>query len=71
MSPVPAGPLPDPAAMLRLLPVPTLEVDDEAGDDLRRIELRRAILDIAEVSHKQEAEAVRDVVERFRRAAGR
>jgi hypothetical protein len=69
MSHEPALRVPDPAAMLRNLPEPALDIDEEAGDDLRRIELRRSILDIAEVTHAAEADLVRAAVDRFRRPA--
>jgi hypothetical protein len=57
--------VPEPVAMLDRLPVPELDIDEVAGDDLRRIELRRAILEIAEVGHAQELAAVETAAERF------
>jgi hypothetical protein len=54
--------------MLDRLPAPALDIDEEAGEDLQRIELRRMILEIAEIGHAQEVAAVEVVVERFRRA---
>jgi hypothetical protein len=55
--------------MLRNLPEPELDIDDEAGDDLRGIELRLSILDIAEIGHGLEAELVRAAIDRLRRPA--
>jgi len=66
MSRLPAPRVPDPATMLRRLPPPALDIDEDAGDDLRRIELRKSILDIAEVGHGPEAAVARAVAERFR-----
>lgn len=58
---------PEPATMLDRLPAPELEIDEEAGEDLHRIELRRMILEIAEIGHAQQIAAVEAAVERFRR----
>jgi len=52
-----------PADCLRRLPEPTLEITGSAqGDDLRRIELRRSTLAIAELDHISETALVRAVV---------
>lgn len=53
---------PIPAECLDLLPAPVLEITGEAHDeDLRRIELRRAVLAIAELDHVGESTLVRSV----------
>ena len=59
---------PDPAALLRRLPVPELDADHAEDDDLRRIELRRVILEIAEIDHAAEIAEVTAAVTRLRRA---
>ncbi|WP_328473285.1 hypothetical protein OHA21_12100 [Actinoplanes sp. NBC_00393] len=67
--PVPA--LPEPDSLLRELPEPALEIDEDMSADLRRIELRRAVLDIAEIGHDREVELVRAAVEQIRRSGER
>ena len=54
---------PDPAALLRRLPEPELDVDQAEDDDLRRIELRRVVLEVAEIDHAAEIAEVTDVTE--------
>ena len=71
MRPLPARGIPDPETMLGRLPAPELDIDEDAGGDLRRIELRRAILEIAELGHAQELEAVEVAAARFRPGAAR
>ena len=52
-----------PAACLRRLPVPTLDIDeDNPLNDPRHIELRRSILAIAELDHVSEITLVQAVV---------
>ncbi|MGW6929855.1 hypothetical protein ACWGE0_07270 [Lentzea sp. NPDC054927] len=60
-----------PADLLGELPEPELEFsDDAAGDTMRRIELRRSILAIAELDHATETALVTAVVSK-RRKEGR
>jgi hypothetical protein len=66
MKAIPGSAAPEPAAMLNRLPAPELEIDEEAGEDLQRIELRRMILEIAEIGHAQEMTAVEAAAEKFR-----
>jgi len=64
------GQTPDltPADCLSELPDPELEFTDEAmGDTMRRIELRRSILSIAELDHATETALVSAVVSKNRR----
>ena len=61
-----------PADFLSQLPEPELDFTDEAmGDTMRRIELRRAILSIAELDHSTETALVTAVVTRKNRTHGR
>lgn len=71
MRSLPRPGVPDPVTMLSRLPAPELDIDEDAGDDLRRIELRRAILEIAEVGHAQELAAAEAAAERFRTGTAR
>ncbi|GGR86911.1 hypothetical protein GCM10010169_33910 [Micromonospora fulviviridis] len=66
MGAIPGPAVPEPAAMLDRLPAPELDIDEDAGEDLHRIELRRMILEIAEIGHAQEIAAVEAAAERFR-----
>jgi hypothetical protein len=63
--------MPDPAALVRRLRPPVLEVDEDAGDDLRRIELRRSIPEISDCDHIEQIALVRAVAARFRRGGDR
>jgi hypothetical protein len=63
--------VPAPAAMVDRLPVPELDIDEDAGEDLHRIELRRMILEVAEIGHAQELAAVEAAVAKFRRGTDR
>jgi hypothetical protein len=58
--------LPTRAALLRRLPRPELDVDRDDDDDIRRIELRRAVLEIAEIDHAEEIRQVTAAVARLR-----
>jgi hypothetical protein len=56
-----------PAECLRKLPDPALDISGEpAGEQLRRVELRRSVLTIAELNHVSETKLVRAVVESTR-----
>jgi hypothetical protein len=62
-----------PAACLRRLPEPALDIDehDNPLTDSRRVELRRSVLTLAEVNHVAEIRLVQAVVERLRRGGAR
>jgi hypothetical protein len=66
MKAIPGPAVPDPSTMLDRLPAPELDIDEEAGEDLQRIELRRMILEVAEIGHAQEMAAVEAAAEKFR-----
>jgi hypothetical protein len=66
----PADPA-DPAGLLRRLPPPTLDLDEDDGAELRRAELRRSILEIAGIDHAREISLVRAVVARIRDGGSR
>jgi hypothetical protein len=56
------------ADCLDQLPEPELEfTDDAAGDTMRRIELRRSIMSIAELDHATETALVKAVVAKKRK----
>ena len=71
MKAIPGSAVPEPAAMLSRLPAPELDIDDDASDDLQRIELRRMILELGEIGHAQEVAAVEEAVDKFRDGTGR
>ncbi len=51
--------------LLGRLPEPELDTDDTDDEDLRHLELRRVILEVAELDHAQEIALVRSAVARF------
>ncbi|GAA0931072.1 hypothetical protein [Virgisporangium aurantiacum] len=58
------------AALLDKLPEPALDLDDDAAAaGVRRYELRRSILTIAELDHGSEIRIVRAAADRLGRAA--
>jgi hypothetical protein len=71
MRAIPGPAVPEPAAMLDRLPVPDLDIDEEAGEDLQHLELRRMILEIAEIGHAEEIAAVEAAAARFRGGTAR
>ena len=71
MKAIPGPAVPEPAAMLSRLPTPELDIDEDASDDLQRIELRRMILEVAEIGHAQEVAAVEEAAGKFRGGTAR
>lgn len=72
MEPMPEQPELTPAACLSRLPEPVLDLDsDVLGEDLRRVELRRSILALAELDHVSEILLVEAVVAAWRAAGDR
>jgi hypothetical protein len=59
--------LPDRATLLARLRRPELDRDEADDDDVRRIELRRAMLEIAEVDQAAELALAQAVADRYRR----
>jgi hypothetical protein len=67
--PVRSGGVPTRAELLARLPRPELDPDEVDDDDVRRIELRRALLEIAEVDHEAEIALALDAAARYRKGA--
>jgi hypothetical protein len=53
------------AGLLDRLKQPELDVDETDDEDLRHLELRRVLLEVAELDHAQEIALVRAAVARF------
>ncbi|MCY1139636.1 hypothetical protein OWR29_16675 [Actinoplanes sp. Pm04-4] len=56
------------AGLLDRLKRPELDVDETDDEDLRHLELRRVVLEVAELDHAQEIALVRAAVARFGKA---
>ncbi len=65
--PARAGDAPSRALLLSRLPRPELDLEETDDGDVRRIELRRAALEIAEVDHPAEITLTLAAAARYRR----
>jgi hypothetical protein len=65
--PARAGDPPSRAMLLSRLPRPELDLEDSDDDDVRRIELRRAALEIAEIDHPAEITLTLAAAARYRK----